>query len=73
MVYILIGIVCGFVFGALLGSRIFNKKSVGSLVVDNSDPDGAFLFLEINDNINSVISKKEVTLTVKHKNYVSQK
>lgn len=62
-----------YLIGAYFGRKSCKKESVGDLVVDNSDPDGPYLFLELNGDINHVVSQKEVKLNVKHKNYLTQK
>ena len=68
----------GFAFGILFGILFFiaygkKFKSVGELVVDRSDEDGPFLFLELNESLSRVEEKNEVILTVVHKNYIPQK
>ena len=68
----------GFAFGILFGILFFiaygkKFKSVGELVVDGSDEDGPFLFLELHESLSRVEEKNEVTLTVVHKNYIPQK
>ena len=68
----------GFAFGILFGILFFiaygkKFKSVGELVVDRSDEDGPFLFLQLHESLSRVEEKNEVTLTVVHKNYIPQK
>lgn len=68
----------GFAFGILFGILFFvaygkKFKSVGELVVDRSDEDGPFLFLELYESLSRVEEKNEVILTVVHKNYIPQK
>ena len=68
----------GFAFGILFGILFFiaygkKFKSVGELVVDRSDEDGPFLFLELHERLSREKEKNEVTLTVVHKNYIPQK
>ncbi len=49
-------------------------RSVGFLRVDQSDPqDGPFLFLELDQDVQSVMSNKYIILQVKVQNYPSQK
>lgn len=50
-----------------------HKKSIGSLRVETSDPDGPYLFLELNDgNISELLRKRHVILNVKAGDHVSQ-
>lgn len=68
------GVFVGFVIGIIpLFISIINKdKPIGDLVVDGSDRDGPFLFLELNVPLNRVEDKEKVELRVVHKNYISQ-
>lgn len=54
-------------------SLIVKKHSVGTLRIDNSDPDGPYLFLELSTNIPSFSKKKQVTLNVLDESYLPQK
>lgn len=68
-----------FVVGVLSGSvltivYILTKtKTVGNLRVDNSDPDGTNLFLELETQPNALSDCIYVKLKVVKKNYISQK
>ena len=72
------GIVIAFILGLLGGWMIAaiilrRKKSIGSLRVETSDPDGPYLFLELNDgNISELLRKRHVILNVKAGDHVSQ-
>ena len=68
------GFFVGFVIGIipLIIVTIHKDKPVGDLVVDGSDRDGPFLFLELNVPLNRVEDKEKVELRVVHKNYISQ-
>ena len=68
------GVFVGFVIGIipLIIVTIHKDKPVGDLVVDGSDRDGPFLFLELNVPLNRVEDKEKVELRVVHKNYISQ-
>ena len=70
----ILGIFVGFVIGIipLIIVTIHKDKPVGDLVVDGSDRDGPFLFLELNVPLNRVEDKEKVELRVVHKNYISQ-
>lgn len=72
------GIVIAFILGLLGGWMIAaiilrRKKSIGSLRVETSDPDGPYLFLELNDgNISELLRKRHVILNVKAGDRASQ-
>ena len=72
------GIVITFILGLLGGWMIAaiilrHKKSIGSLRVETSDPDGPYLFLELNDgNVSGLLRKRHVILNVKAGDHVSQ-
>ena len=70
----ILGVFVGFVIGIipLIIVTIHKDKPVGDLVVDGSDRDGPFLFLELNAPLNRVEDKEKVELRVVHKNYISQ-
>ena len=64
------GIIIGCVI-TMIVSRVF---TIGTIRVDNSDPDDApYLFLELERNVGAITSKKYVTFKVKVENYISQK
>ena len=72
------GIVIAFILGLLGGWMIAaiilrHKKSIGSLRVETSDPDGPYLFLELNDgNISELMRKRHIILNVKAGDRASQ-
>ena len=70
----ILGVFVGFVIGIipLIIVTIHKDKPVGDLVVDGSDRDGPFLFLELNVPLNRIEDKEKVELKVVHKNYISQ-
>ena len=37
----------GVIIGAVIAVLIFGIKSIGTLILDNSDPDGPYLFLNL--------------------------
>lgn len=65
------GFLVGYAFTLAL-SIIFKSKPIGTLRVDQSDPDGPYLFLELDHGLNFE-GKKEVTFEVKIEDYVPQK
>lgn len=71
MLYLLLVVSLG--LGIIIGRALKRKKPVGNLVIDNSDPDGPYMFLELTADPNTELNDKEVTFTVVHKDYISQK
>lgn len=63
----------GIVVGLILSRFIFKEKPVGSLRVDQSDPDsGPYLFLELShEGVDAIYKKRYVTLKVSIKDYIS--
>ena len=72
---IMIAFIAGLLVGGLIVTVILrHKKAIGSLRVETLDPDGPYLFLELNDgNVSGLLRKKYVMLNVKVGNHVSQK
>lgn len=66
-------------FGILAGifatKVIFQEKPIGSLRVDDSDPDsGPYLFLELDpDGADAIYKQRYVRLRVELRNYISHK
>lgn len=68
-------IVLIFVIGIILGAafehrKIMVKSWIGNLRVDRSDEDGPYLFIEVDPDAHDFISRKMVTLTVVHKDFL---
>lgn len=68
-------LIIAFLAGVLIGTIIYaiavKTASVGTLRIDQSDPDDSpYLFLELKD-VNTIFSKKYVTMKVELKNYIS--
>lgn len=61
-----IGVLFGFLFHVTYIRLRFKKYNdpVGVLKIETTDPDGPYLFLELNREINDVINQKTVNLTV---------
>ena len=72
---LVIGLVIGLIAGVLLSRFIFCDNVVGSLRVDESDPDSEpYLFLELDRSFeDSIYKRRYIRLRVKLKNYISQK
>ena len=71
----LIWLLVGILIGLLVSRFIFKDKPIGSLRVDQSDPDSEpYLFLELDPGgMNDIYKKQSVRLRVKIKNYISHK
>ena len=63
---LIICIIVGMVIGVVFGRQVFRKDVVGSLRVDQSDPDsGPYLFLELSHKgAKAIYKKKYVVLKV---------
>lgn len=72
---LIIVLIVGILIGVTASRFIFQEKTIGSLRVDNSDPDsGPYLFLELNrDGTEAIYKKRYIRLRVDLKNYISQK
>lgn len=68
LIWVLVGVLLGFIIS---GIAIF-KASVGTLRIDQSDPeDGPYPFLEGTRPLHYIMSRKFVFLKVKVENYLS--
>ena len=74
-VSLILGLLIGIMAGVLLSRFIFREKPVGSLRVDESDPDsGPYLFLELErSGADAIYKQRYVRLRVELKNYISHK
>lgn len=71
LVLILIFII-GLVVGLTFARRVIRKETYGTLRIDRSDPDGPYLFLELDRNVEELSKQKHVVFNVLDKNYISQ-
>lgn len=71
----IIYLLAGLLIGIGVSRFIFREKPIGSLRVDESDPDsGPYLFLELNLNgTEEIYRKKYICLKVELKNYIPHK
>lgn len=63
----------GFGLGFSFCEKIDRKAAVGDLRLETSDPDGPYLFLELDRPIDDWYQRRVVLLRVKLKNYIPQK
>ena len=52
---------------------VIEEMNVGILRIDTSDPDGPYMFLELEVGVEEVMSKKHVSLEVSTENYISRR
>lgn len=75
MVAIIIAIIvcsiCGYILGYVFGND--RRKPIGTLRIDSSDPDGPYLFLELETDPSIITKEKSVLLKVDTRSYISQK
>lgn len=66
-----IGLVIGLIGGCVIMNMLFRPKVGGVVNVDRSDPDGPYLFLELNESISELSTQEYVKFKVQNKNYIS--
>lgn len=71
IIFYVIGVVCGCAIMQIRQS-IKRREPVGTLRVDSSDPDGPYLFLELETEPSFITKEKTVLLKVDTKSYLSQ-
>ena len=69
---LIIGVVVGIIVGLAIGAFIFRRSApVGDLRVDRSDPmSEPFLVLELDTDVQTISGMKNVTFTVRNKNFL---
>ena len=72
MIYCLVFIL-GIIAGIISNKLLMDKRNIGALVIDSSDMDGPYFFLELSKNIVEIGKNKKVLVNVKSKSYISQK
>ena len=71
--YEVILVLAGFLLGLIVVGAVAYKAAVGTLRIDQSDPeDGPYPFLEGTKPLHYIMSRKFVILSVKVENYLSQ-
>ena len=71
LVLILVFII-GLVVGSTYARYAGKKETYRTLRIDRSDPDGPYLFLELDRNVEELSKQKHVVFNVLDKNYISQ-
>ena len=69
---IIVCLICGYTLGYSFGNN--KRKPIGTLRVDSSDPDGPYLFLEMdssNGGVGWISKQKYIVLKVLVKDYIS--
>lgn len=69
-------LIAGLLFGLGIAQIIFLRKKdepVGALRVDQSDPDGPYIFLELYESVEDLSKRTEAIVEVKIQDYVSHK
>lgn len=71
----IVGIIISGAIGWFAATWLNRKKNVaGTLRIDKSDPsDSYYLFLELDEKVDSIVGKKYVTFKVNRQDYLSQK
>lgn len=67
-------LIAGLLFGLGIAQILFLRKKddpVGALRVDQSDPDGPYIFLELYESVEDLSKRKEAIVEVKIQDYVS--
>jgi hypothetical protein len=62
----------GFVVGWIVHNIVTKTPVSGTLKIDSSDPDGPYIFLELEENVNAVKRKNCVLLKVDTSSYLSR-
>ena len=61
--------IIGVVVGYILSVTFKHSKSVGTLKIDSSDPEGPYLFLELSKDVDYIRREQYVTFRVDDSNY----
>ena len=64
--------IIGLAVGLTFARHVIRKETYGTLRIDRSDPDGPYLFLELDRNVEELSKQKHVVFNVLDKNYISQ-
>ncbi len=75
IVIFLVGVILGIVIGRFWQHYISNSKTIhsGTIRIDYSDSDGPYLFLELNEDLDTISNKSEIVCKINTTSYLSQK
>ncbi len=68
-----IALLVGLIIGALIGIGLSRARTMGMLRIDNSDPDGPYLFVELGRDIRDISNMKTVKFAVKVEDFIPRK
>ncbi len=71
MEYITLAI--GLAVGTLIGILLSRARTMGTLRIDSSDPDGPYLFVELSRGVHDISSMKTVRFAVRAENFIPRK
>ena len=71
IIAVIVFLICGYVLGYSFGKK--QHKPIGTLRIDSSDPDGPYMFLELETDPSVIKKEKYVLLKVDTKSYNSLK
>lgn len=71
MEYITLAI--GLAVGTLIGILLSRARTMGTLRIDSSDPDGPYLFVELSRGVHDISSMKTVKFAVRAENFIPRK
>lgn len=67
----LVALVIGIITGIYIAGILMSDRVLGELRIDRSDPDGPYLFLEVNRTIDDICQHRFIMLEVVDKNLAS--
>lgn len=79
IIAIILAFLIGFIIAMAFNSYIYKRDKrraqelSGNLVVEDTDPDGPYLFLELRTDVANILNKNRVIFEVKHNTISSQK
>lgn len=72
-IFVIFLFVCFTLLGYKISSIKYSKIADGTLRIDSSDPDGPYMFLELDTSLNNITKEEYITLRVDTRSYISQK
>lgn len=73
IIAIILSLAVGVTISHILTVKAYSKPPIGTLRVDSSDPDGPYLFLDLETDPSIITKEKTVLLKVDTRSYISQK